>query len=880
MQNLNDRHNVFAQLYTHAPIGITLVSTEGRWLNANPRACEILGYTEEELVNLDFMDITHPDDIQANQALRRDALNGGSAIYKSEKRYIQKNGNTVWVSVHVSLVRDETNGSPLYFIAHMIDISEKKIIEFDLLEKKELYDLITGNVLDLISYNTPDGISRYISPSIRDLLGYEPEDFIGKNNFDLYHPDDLKEILATTYKDIDVATYRVRHRDGRYIWFETTFKSIRDERGIVQKVIGIGRDITERKNYEDNLAEAQDIASLGSWEWDTLNNKVTMSQNCYEIFNINPEKIIANEDLIKLIHPDDQERYRDCFTKALKGEEFNYEFRNLQPDRTIKYLNIRISIKFDEKGAPIKMLGTTQDVTERKKVELSLEESVQRYTSLKKYNHDAIISLDLKGSIINCNAVAEKLTGLSIREMIGMSISTFIGAENLNKILSEANNVTQVERNINEIKHKDSHFVEVLTTIAPIIVNKETVGYYIIAKDITEQKKLLIAKEAAEKMNKAKSEFLAMMSHEIRTPMNGVIGMTDLLLQTTQLDEQQKEYVTIINKSGETLLTLINDILDLSKIESGKTELVNEPFQMRELIAETLDIFYHKAIEKNLEMAVTIDENVPKVLIGDSNRLRQVLINVVGNAVKFTYSGSITICVQNMFADKDRVQCQFTIKDTGIGIPPEKHLHLFDPFYQLEHFMTRKQEGSGLGLAISKRLVELMNGQIWAESTDEGGASFRFTVFFRNEAHKDSMQQADSQSESRTETQTLKILIAEDNEVNQLVLKKMLGKLGYTATTVWNGNEVIQAAAYESYDVIFMDIEMPEMNGLEAAKVLKETLTPEKYPYIVAVTANALIGDRERYLSAGMDDYISKPLTISSISSVLEKYQTSKKQYS
>ncbi|MEV5028053.1 PAS domain S-box protein [Paenibacillus sp. LPE1-1-1.1] len=880
MQNLNDQHDVFAQLYTHAPIGIALVSTEGRWLNANPLACEILGYTEEELVNLDFMDITHPDDIQANQAFRRDVLNGGSAIYKSEKRYIQKNGNTVWVSVHISLVRDETNGSPLYFIAHMIDISEKKTIEFDLLETKELYDLITGNVLDLISYNTPDGISRYISPSIRDLLGYEPEDFIGKNNFDLYHPDDLKEILAATYKDIDVATYRVRHRDGRYIWFETTFKTIRDEQGIVQKVIGIGRDITERKNYEDNLAEAQDIASLGSWEWDTLNNKVTMSQNCYEIFNINPEKIIANEDLIKLIHPDDQERYWDCFTKALKGEEFNCEFRNLQPDRTIKYLNIRISIKFDEKGTPIKMLGTTQDVTERKKVELSLEESVQRYTSLKKYNHDAIISLDLKGSIINCNAVAEKLTGLSTREMIGMSISTFIGAENLNKILSEANNITQVERNINEIKHKNSHFVEVLTTIAPIIVNKETVGYYIIAKDITEQKKLLIAKEAAEKMNKAKSEFLAMMSHEIRTPMNGVIGMTDLLLQTTQLDEQQKEYVTIINKSGETLLTLINDILDLSKIESGKTELVDEPFQMRELIAETLDIFYHKAIEKNLEMTVTIDENVPKVLNGDSNRLRQVLINVVGNAVKFTYSGSISISVQNMFADKDRVQCQFTIQDTGIGIPPEKHLHLFDPFYQLEHFMTRKQEGSGLGLAISKRLVELMNGQIWAESTDEGGASFRFTVFFRNEAHKDSMQQADSQSESRTETQTLKILIAEDNEVNQLVLKKMLGKLGYTATTVWNGNEVIQAAAYESYDVIFMDIEMPEMNGLEAANVLKETLIPEKYPYIVAVTANALIGDRERYLSEGMDDYISKPLSISSISSVLEKFQTSKKQYS
>ncbi|MDQ8733581.1 PAS domain S-box protein [Paenibacillus sp. LHD-38] len=379
--------------------------------------------------------------------------------------------------------------------------------------------------------------TQYISPSVRDLLGYEPGDLIGKNNFKYYHPDDLKEMLTSTYMDNDVITYRVRHQDGRYIWFETTFTTIRDEQGSVQKVIGIGRDITERKNYEDNLNEAQDIASLGSWEWDIPNDKVTMSEYCYKIFNRSSNHLISNDDLIHLIHPDDQQRYQDCFRDAMKGEEFNYEFRNLQPDQSIKYLNIRISVKFDENGSPVKVLGTTQDITERKKVELSLEESVQRYTSLKKYNHDAIISLDLKGCIINSDAVAEHLTGFPIKHMVGMSISTFIGEDNLIKILSDSKDHVLVERNINKIKHKFGHFVEVLTTIAPIIVNKETVGYYIIAKDITEQKKLLIAKEAAEKMNKAKSEFLAMMSHEIRTPMNGVIGMTDLLLQTTQLDE-------------------------------------------------------------------------------------------------------------------------------------------------------------------------------------------------------------------------------------------------------------------------------------------------------------------------------------------------------
>ncbi|WP_424766817.1 PAS domain S-box protein [Paenibacillus sp. sgz302251] len=867
-----DHHTFFEQLYTRAPIGIALVSIDGSWIKVNPMACKILGYTEEELKRLTFRDISHPDELEKNNDLRKEALDGGSSFYEMEKRYIQKNGNMVWTGIHVALVRDETLGAPLYFLTHIVDISEKKNAELELLEYRELFKLISENVLDLITYITPDGVTRYVSPSIRELLGYEPEEVIGKANFELYHPDDLKVMQATTYADNDLFSCRVRHKNGNYIWFETTIKTIRDEHGNVQKVLGIARDITERKNYEDNLAEAQQIASLGSWEWDILQNKVTLSDQCYKIFSLDKKNLISNDELIHLIHPEDQQRYLDCFAQAMKGNAFDFEFRNLQPDESVKYLHIRLSVKFDEIGTPVKVIGTTQEITERKKAELKLEESIERYTSLKKYNHDAIISLDLEGNIINTNPVAEQLTGYRVKEMVSLSISTFIGVDNLSKLRSDTRDLAAIERNIDKINHKDGHQVEVLTTIAPIIINKQSVGYYIIAKDITEQKKLLIEKETAERMNQTKSAFLAMMSHEIRTPMNGVIGMTDLLLETTELDEQQKEYADIIKKSGDKLLTLINDILDISKIESGKTALNEEPFNMRDCITETIELLSPKVREKKLEMTVTVSPEVPQHVTGDSNRLRQVLINVIGNAIKFTYSGSVAISVQNKICDHNQVQIQFTIKDTGIGIPQEQRQHLFEPFYQAEHFMTRNVEGTGLGLAISKRLIELMGGNIWVEPADGPGAVFVFTANFWQEIQRDAVREDASDEGNQGETKSLKILIAEDNRINQLVLQKMLKKLGYDASIAANGKEVIQTVAYETYDMIFMDIQMPEMSGVEATKVIRETLKPEGCPYIIAVTANALKGDRERYLAEGMDNYMSKPLTIDAVSDMLVKF--------
>jgi PAS domain S-box-containing protein len=869
-----DEHSIFDHVYKFVPIGIAFVSLEGRWLKVNPALCSILGYSKEELLQLTFKELTHPVDLDQNNSITNRLINGEASSYEFEKRYIRKNKNIIWASLHVSLVRDELDEAPLYFITHIIDISEKKASEQKLLETERLYQLISENAQDIISYSTPDGILRYCSPSVFDLLGYMPEEIIGTTKLmELYHPDDLRGLQAMSFADNDVFSIRVRHKNGDYIWFETTFNVTRDEHREVLNIVGIGRDITERKKNEDNLAEAQRIAMLGSWEWDILNGKIVFSDQMYRIYGIDPKQRLSKpKEALTLVHPSDQRHVMEAIKKSFHHGSCNMEFRHLQQDGTVQFLNIRGVVNYNGDGKPSKMNGTVQDITERKNVELKLQESIQRYTSLKNYNHDAVISLDLEGNIINTNTMAEKLSGYMVHEMVGTSVSRIIGAEHLQRILTEPQEHVATEKNINTIYHRDGHTVEVLTTIAPIIINNEIKGYYIIAKDITEQKKLLIAKEAAEKTNKAKSEFLAMMSHEIRTPMNGVIGMTDLLIESAELTPEQREYVEIIRKSGSSLLAIINGILDFSKIESGNTELQEGPLDIRQCIAEAFDILSSKAHEKQLELSFSVCPDIPEQLRGDSDRLKQVLLNLIGNSIKFTHTGGVNISVNKLSQKGSSMKLEFIVKDTGIGVPKE-HIHqLFVPFYQLDHYMTRQYEGTGLGLAICKRIVTLMDGEIWVEPVEEEGLKVVFTAIFKHEDHVQRLEKRQFAKDDQAAPKKLKILVAEDNEINQLVIKKILEKQEHTVLIAKNGKESIQMADSEAFDIIFMDVHMPDMNGLEATEILKTNMAPERCPIIIAVTANAFNGDRERCLKAGMDEYLSKPITNDTVSEMIRKF--------
>jgi two-component system, sensor histidine kinase and response regulator len=735
---------------------------------------------------------------------------------------------------------------------------------------------------DAIVMVDSDATIRYVNPAFTRMTGYSAEEAIGQNprmlKSNRQDPAFYRELWKTIRAgQIWQGELINRRKDGTYYTEEMTITPVTGATGITTGYIAIKQDVSERKRREEAVRQSEEkyrllVSNIPDivWTADETARVVFVTPNVEAVLGYSPDEIYESSVWYQMIHPDFAQKVSEEYQSMLtiRGQ-FSTEYRVQRKDGTWIWLTAKAMSSYEREGKRY-TVGLCSDITVRKQAEDARKVSEERYRRLFERNLAGILRTSLDGQILDANrAMARCLGYASAEEVLALGLRApdfYYDPEERQTFVSGLEAGTVGSNYELKLRHRDGSPVWVLANVSLIEGTSETGGLRIVEGtmvEITERKRAeeewKKAKEAAEAANRAKSEFLANMSHEIRTPLNGVLGMTDLALNT-ELNPEQREYLEIARSSGESLLTVINDILDFSKIEARKLDLEQIVFNPGITISSAIKILGGQAAEKRLELMYEIAEGVPRAVVGDPGRLRQVLINLVANAIKFTECGEIMVHVERRSHAGDDIVLAFSVRDTGIGISADKQRIIFEAFTQADASTTRRFGGTGLGLAISSHLVSMMGGEISVESEPGKGSIFRFTVAL-GFAFEEREELARAKIASLA---GLSVLAVDDNATNRRLLSEMLRSWGMTTTVVANASDALTclrqtAEKWIPFSLVVIDSQMPEVDGFMLAETIKQNPQLSQVATLI-LTSGGRQGESKRCREIGVSAYLTKPV--------------------
>lgn len=838
----------------------------------NQKFCDLAEMPEKEILGRSREEIGLADESAEQEKHKRDVITGND-IFKGKVKNQGKNGSVTWSNLTMIPLANKDNE-----VVKILSVRNDITTEVLMVERLEEAEKVskTGNW----EFNLING-SRYWSRGVYAMMGFShEEDFtVTPSLFDFVCPAD-KERIDTSFRDTiagkDVpnhSEFKVLTKKQKVKDLFVTQKKRFNNKGVLIAIYGTVQDITERKAAEKAINESylkiNDLynnAPCGYHSIDTNGVIIDINDTELKWMGYTRDEVVG-----KLTLKDIFDGHLDAAFEEYKRVGYLKDYPRLLKCKDGTHINCIASASalYDDEGAFVSSRTTLYDITEMKQIQDKLEESEAKYRSLVEESAQMAFTTDLEGRFTYASTRLKKTIGYEDEDILGKQFAFIYDDEWKKKTIlfyiQQINDEVAETKFLFPIKNKDGEKVWVEQTATLIKESNKITGFTCVLHDVTERIKAEEAmQEAARLATEAKDmqeNFLSRMSHEIRTPMNGVVGMVNLL-GVTQLSEKQIVYVDGIKESAVNMLRIINDILDVTKIQAGKMIFEETDFELAHLINNVILTLTPAAELKNVLIASHIDNKIPTSLIADPVRLNQILLNLSGNALKFTEEGSVIISVAQKAITENAIALEFKVKDTGIGIAPEKIDSIFESFTQAESDTTRKYGGTGLGLTIAKQLVEQQKGEIKVESKLGRGTTFSFT--FHCKLNKDNGQTttikkavAPEPEITATSLEGRQILLVEDNVMNQRVARFTLENWGVVVTIADRGYKALELLKTNVYDVILMDIQMPEMNGMMTTEKIRQELknnTP-----VIAMTASAMRGEREKCITVGMNDYISKP---------------------